>query len=222
MKPPASTVGTLLTWIHGGRSYAVQERNTDNHLQMRKISNHNKEDICILYFFYYIMASEEVMNPNAHPKKEPISQPAEPDTLVQWMNIPSTEREKDQRQGQLCFRQRRSIKGSHSSSLRWSSCDIGTTLQIEIFKFFWTFCENWQMGYSLLTSTARNFLMQKYDVDRKTNKMLFTIDHKQNCEAIACLGTTKIYKVDQETNTFEDHEISQAMWPELIKQMPTK
>ena len=80
MKPPASTVGTLLTWLHGGRSYAVQERNTDNHLQMRKISNHNKEDICILYFFYYIMASEEVMNPNAHPKKEPISQPAEPDT----------------------------------------------------------------------------------------------------------------------------------------------
>lgn len=70
------------------------------------------------------------------------------------------------------------------------------------------------MGYSLLTSTARNFLMQKYDVDRKTNKMLFTIGYKQNCEAISCLGTTKIYKVEQETNTFEDHEISQAMWPE--------
>jgi len=70
MKPPAGTIGTLITWIHGGRNYSIQEHKTDNHLRMKRISNHNKEDICTLYFFYYIMVSEEAIHPNVHSKKE--------------------------------------------------------------------------------------------------------------------------------------------------------
>ena len=142
MKPPAGTAGTLLTWIHGGRSYAVQEHNTDTQLQMKKISNHNKEDVCVLYFFYCTMASEEVMNPNVFIQiRSPCLNLLNLTLRVQWMRIQLIEREKDQRLGRLCCCQRRSAKGSHSSSPRWSSCDIGTTLQLEIFKFNWTFAK---------------------------------------------------------------------------------
>jgi len=52
-KPPSNTSGILLTWITGGRNYAVQEHKSDRHLQLKKITNHPREDTCILYFYYY-------------------------------------------------------------------------------------------------------------------------------------------------------------------------
>ena len=33
--------------------YAIQEHKSDRHLQMKKITNHAREDTCILYFYYY-------------------------------------------------------------------------------------------------------------------------------------------------------------------------
>ena len=36
-KPPSNTTGILLTWISGGRSYAVQEHKSDRHLQMKHL-----------------------------------------------------------------------------------------------------------------------------------------------------------------------------------------
>ena len=58
-KPPNNTTGTLVVWLSGGRSYSVQEHKNSNHLQMKKISNYAREDICMicsdLDFYYYNM-----------------------------------------------------------------------------------------------------------------------------------------------------------------------
>ena len=53
-KPPKGTVGTLLTWIIHSRNYSVQEYNNDNHLKMKRITNYQKEDTCVLYFYSYL------------------------------------------------------------------------------------------------------------------------------------------------------------------------
>ena len=215
MKPPAGTIGTLLTWIHGGRSYAVQEHNTDNHLQMKKISNHNKEDICVLYFFYYINVSEEVMNPNVHPKKEAVESTTQPDTSGPMEEDPVSKKREGPETRTVVLspekkRQRIAFIQSEVEFMRHWYNASNRSLQVQL-----DFCEDWRTGYNLLTSAARNFLMQKYDVERKTNKLLFTIDYKISCQVNACLRTARIYKVDQETNTFDDHEISAEMWPEI-------
>ena len=52
-KPPSTTTVILITWIHGGRSYAVQERKSDWHLKIKKITMHPREEVCLLYLFYY-------------------------------------------------------------------------------------------------------------------------------------------------------------------------
>ena len=52
-KPPSNTSGILLTWIIGGRNYAVQEHKSDRHLQLKRITNYPREDTCVLYFYYY-------------------------------------------------------------------------------------------------------------------------------------------------------------------------
>eukprot|EP00435_Cladocopium_sp_Y103_P051431 s1017_g16.t1 len=215
MKPPAGTVGTLLTWIHGGRSYAIQEHQTDNHLQMKKISNYNKEDICVLYFFYYIMVAEEAANPNVHPKKE-LPQSAEvPDTTEPMDEDPVNKKRESPETRTIVLapekkRQKIAFIQNEIEFMRHWYNASSRNLQVQL-----DFNDDWRTGYSLLTSTTRNFLLQKYDVDRKSNKMLFTINYKHDGEAMACLRTAKIYKVDQETNNFEDHEITPEMWPDV-------
>eukprot|EP00435_Cladocopium_sp_Y103_P072577 s194_g40.t1 len=58
-KPPRNTTGTLIVWIQGGNNYAVQEHKTANHLKAKKFSAYVKEEICILYFYYYNESVEE-------------------------------------------------------------------------------------------------------------------------------------------------------------------
>ena len=58
-KPPSNTTGTLVTWLIGGKNYAVQENGNANHLKMKKISNYAKEDMCMVYFYYYNEANVE-------------------------------------------------------------------------------------------------------------------------------------------------------------------
>ena len=219
MKPPAGTIGTLITWIHSGRNYSIQEHKTDNHLRMKRISNHNKEDICTLYFFYYIMVSEEAIHPNVHPKKENTEEKPEAPELSSPTPMEedpqSRKREGPESRTVILSPEKKKQKVAYiKNEIEFMRhCYNATTPQLRVQL---DFSEDWRLGHSLLTATARNFLLQKYDLDRKNNKtMLFTIDYKCNSEAIACLRTAKIYKVDQETSTFEDHQISAEMWPEI-------
>lgn len=81
LKPPAGTTGTLLTWISGSYNYSVQEHRSDNHVQMKKITNHQKEDVCIIYFFYYMQMLDQNDGVNIHPKKVKIEEPQPPQPM---------------------------------------------------------------------------------------------------------------------------------------------
>ena len=69
-KPPSNTTGILLTWIVGGRRYAVQEHKSDRHLRLKKITNHPREETCILYFYYYNTVYAGDADNNVEVKKE--------------------------------------------------------------------------------------------------------------------------------------------------------
>ena len=58
-KPPANTIGTLLSWIRGGRNYSIMEHKNANHLQIKKYSAIAREDLCVLYFYCYQIPAAE-------------------------------------------------------------------------------------------------------------------------------------------------------------------
>ena len=62
-KPPNNTVGKLITWLQGGKLFSVQEHKNSNHLRMKKVSNYSREEICIIYFYYYLPGGEAHFEP---------------------------------------------------------------------------------------------------------------------------------------------------------------
>ena len=214
MKPPAGTSGTLITWLHGGRSYAVQEHRSDNHLQTKRISNYRREEICVLYFFYYHLPGEEEPSLNIHPRKS-LPQPEDGATP---MDEEPASRKRDSVETRTVVlapekkRQRLAYVKTEAEFMRHWYYATSQRLLVQL-----DFAEEWKTGYDLMTATTRNFLMQKYDIDRKTDKMLFYMNYKYDASVVACLRTAKIYKVDEETNNFEDHEITEEMWPDVDK-----
>ncbi|CAK9063384.1 unnamed protein product [Durusdinium trenchii] len=64
IKPPSNTVGHLISWIHGGQGYAVQEHFSDGFLKMKRVSNYSREEMCTIYLFHY----------HSDPVEEPASQ----------------------------------------------------------------------------------------------------------------------------------------------------
>ncbi|CAK8997745.1 unnamed protein product [Durusdinium trenchii] len=67
IKPPSNTVGHLISWIHGGQGYAVQEHFSDGFLKMKRVSNYSREEMCTIYLFHY------------HP--DPVEEPASQSTI---------------------------------------------------------------------------------------------------------------------------------------------
>ena len=51
--------------MNGSCNYAVQEHKSDNHLQMKKISTFQPEDLCVLYFFYYHGPLDDISTSNS-------------------------------------------------------------------------------------------------------------------------------------------------------------
>eukprot|EP00435_Cladocopium_sp_Y103_P015804 s1188_g3.t2 len=87
-KPPHNTTGTLIVWIQGGNNYAVQEHKTANHLKAKKFSAYVKEEICILYFYYYNESVEE-------PTSADSVQPAKTETSSGPMDIEKESKKRD-------------------------------------------------------------------------------------------------------------------------------
>lgn len=83
-----------------------------------------------------------------------------------------------------------------------------TTIQLD-------FSDDWRHGYDLMTETTRAFLLQHHERERRALPALFNTAYKKDMDVMACLRSLKMYKVDQETNTFEDWEITPEMWPQV-------
>ena len=57
--------------------------------------------------------------------------------------------------------------------------------------------------------------MRHYDMEKQNYGYLFHLAYKTDGEALACLRTARIYKVDDETAVLEDYDITPQMWPEI-------
>ena len=86
-KPPKGTVGTLITWIIHSRNYSVQEYNSDNHLKMKRITNYQKEDTCVIYFYSYIATFHEPESTNPMRHKGHKSLPQSPSQKTEAMEV---------------------------------------------------------------------------------------------------------------------------------------
>eukprot|EP00435_Cladocopium_sp_Y103_P056006 s391_g18.t1 len=221
MKPPAGTNGVLITWLNGSRNYAVQEHKSDNHLQMKKISNFQREDLCVLYFFYYHGPLDDTsttsLKPSTLPTQKPTSTSNIPeDDAPQPMDEDPANRKREGPETRTVVlspekkKQKMAYIQKDLEFLRHWYLAHSPSAQVQL-----DFSDDWRHGYNLMTNLTRNFLFQKYEQDRKKLDMLFCIEYKSNHEVLACIRTAHIYKVDEETNTFEDHEITPEMWPQV-------
>ena len=211
-KPPTGTIGTLITWLIGGKNYAVQEHKTANHMKMKKISNHAKEDTCIIYFYYYQV------------------EPGEPETMnkkkveVKKMEIETAEnmdvdKENLKRSGPET---RTVVIGQEKKKQRIMMMQ----LDIEFLKHYYTdnmkkqvilldYSDSWKNGYDIVINETRNYLIKQYEQKRRNLPILFQMKYKTSHRAEACLRTGCIYKVDQETNNIDEDQISPDIWQEV-------
>ena len=61
----------------------------------------------------------------------------------------------------------------------------------------------------------KTFLYDHLEQEKRKFGYLFNIAYKSNHDAVACLRTAKIYKVDQETSNIEDDNLDPALWPQI-------
>ena len=199
--------------------YAIQEHKSDRHLQMKKITNHAREDTCILYFYYYNVTYTEE-NRSAVDRR----QQEQPDTSMKSVTTSSDNpmdsvMESKKRKGPetrtvvLAPEKKRQkmeyLKKDVEFMKSWyTSTATKNVVQLD-------FAPDWHTGYDLITATTRNFLMKHYDMERQNYDYLFHLAYKTGHEALACLRTARIYKVDDKTAVLEDCDITPQMWPEI-------
>ena len=210
-KPPTNTTGALITWLVGGKNYAVQEHKTANHLKMKKISNHAKEDTCIIYFYYY---QAQLGEPEAPMKKTEVKK-IEND-VHEDMDL---DKENKKRFGPET---RTVVIGPERKKQR----TMMMQRDIEFLKLHYAdnvknqiilldYPEAWKNGYDIVISETRNYLIKQYEQTRRRLPILFQMKYKSDHKAEACLRTGHIYKVDQETNNIDEDQISPDIWQEV-------
>lgn len=208
-KPPTNTTRTLITWLIGGKNYAVQEHGSSNHLKMKKISNYAKEDMAMIYFYYYNEANVEgpVAITDQMKKEDQLNAPmddAGPASTGVKRAGPETRTvviapEKKKQRIAMVRRDLEFLKSFYMDT---------TKNNIVILDY----PKSWNDGYDLMTAELRNYLMKNYNMERRKLPILFSIsNHKAEC----CLRTAEVFKVDQETNNTDDESITVEMWPEV-------
>eukprot|EP00435_Cladocopium_sp_Y103_P053746 s991_g17.t1 len=212
-KPPNNTTGTLIVWLRGGRDYAVQEHNSSNHLRAKKFSTYAKEDLCVIYFFYYQeTATEDTQIIEDKPKKE--SQP----TDHQSTSSMDIDKEKKRPGPETRTVTLAPEKKKQKTCMVKKELEFMRTWYLESSRnqlVLYDFPEDWKTGYDLMTATTRNFLLQHRDQERTNLPILFNIEYKHSGNAIACLRTAKIYKVDESTQDIKEEDITPEIWKQV-------
>ena len=77
------------------------------------------------------------------------------------------------------------------------------------------FPDAWKKDNQLFYQSMRTFRLWYYNEKKKNLPMLFNIDYKYDCGALACLRTARIYKVDSDTSNIEEENIDPKLWREI-------
>ena len=183
-KPPNNTTGTLVVWLNGGRSYSVQEHKNSNHLQMKKVSNYVREDMCMIYFYYYNMDYVEDTTENKL-KKTIDGTPSRSSDDAKEMEVEQDRKRAgtetrtvtlgpEKKKQKVVF-----VKAELEFLRHWYQETVHKNMVMLDFPM------EWRQGYDLTLSTTRTFLLQKYELDKNNRPMLFTMDYKVTTMAMA-------------------------------------
>jgi hypothetical protein len=221
-KPPNNTVGKLITWLQGGKLFSVQEHKNSNHLRMKKVSNYSREEICIIYFYYYLPGGEAHFEPK--PKNQPSGhqpvpvQPQQPHSLpqpdVEEMETDNAQKKRDTSEAGINNnpeKKKQKIAMMKKDIAFLQTYYINNTRN----KIILDFPEDWRHGYDIMLASVRNALNQEYQHRQRTSSHLFQINYKLSSPASACLRTAQIFKVDEETDNVTEENITPEMWPKV-------
>lgn len=197
----------------------MQEYKLDRHLRLKKITNHPREETGILYFYYYNTVYTGDNGNTTEVKKKELedtsmrSVTTSSDTTMETV-IDNKKRDGPKTRTVVLAPEKKRQKMEYLKK------------DVEFMKTWYTatatknvvpldFAPEWHTGYDLMTSTTRNFLMKHYDMEKQNYGYLFHFAHKTDHEALACLRTERIYKVDDQTAVLEYYDIRPQMWPEI-------
>ena len=239
-KPPSNTTGILVTWISGGRQYAVETYESHNHLKIKKVSNYAREDLCLIYFYFYNpLPSEEVSiskTMDIDQNMEDRDSQATASTLPQQQTQTAvgsaageaTAMDLDPRQGI-----KRGEPGTPTSppspsntpaekksrtNLVQVRSDLDYLVQVSYLinrqhLIDTGFPEQWRTQYDISKESMKTSSHHFIEHHKKSLPILFTLPSKRKTDAGACLRTAKIYKVDTETNNIEEKDLTADLWP---------
>ena len=219
-KPPHGTKGILVTWIRGGKEYAVQQHNSDHHVKMKKVSNYLREEVCALYFYYYEMANEEteVMDKKENDVKmvTPKSSTISDATIEEQEQEARLKRQGPDSRTVVLAPEKKKQKIHYIENnqiedyLREFHYYMNRRRKINL-----EFPDAWKKDSQLFYQSMRTLRIQYYNEKKKNLPMLFNIDYKHDCGALACLRTARIYKVDSDTSNIDEENIDPKLWKEV-------
>ena len=220
-KPPHGTKGILVTWIRGGTEYAVQQHHSDHHVKMKKISNYRREEVCVLYFYYYEMVNveTEVMDKKEDDAKIttiPKSSSVSDDTMAEQEPEASLKRQGPDSRTVVLAPEKKKQKIHYVENnqiedyLREFHYYMNRRRKISL-----EFPDTWKKDSQLFYQSMRALRIHYYNEKKKNLPMLFNIDYKHDCGALACLRTARIYKVDSDTSNIEEESIDPKLWKEI-------
>ena len=220
LKPPNNTTGAMILWIIGGKNYSVQQHQNSNHLKMKKVSAHLKEDTCVIYMYYYKPESLEPTSAAEHDESKMVDKKVH---FPEDMDVEPENRKRDgpetrtvvlaperKRQKIAWLKQERQQAQKEIQFLEDYFLDVTKNLMVIL-----DYPDGWKCGYALLTQEAKNFMTKKYEQDKRNLPMLFSIEYKEDHHAYACLRTSQIFKVDQETNNITEEDLTANIWPDV-------
>ena len=215
-KPPNNTVGKLITWLQGGKLFSVQEHKNSNHLRMKKVSNYSREEICIIYFYYYLPGGEAHFEPK--PKNQPSGhqpvpvQPQQPHSLPQpdvgEMETDNVQKKRDTSEAGI------NNNPEKKEKIAMMKKDIAFLQTYYINntrnKIILDFSEDWRHGYDIMLASVRNAMNQEYQHRQRTSSHLFQISYKLSSPASAarnrCMQEQLVSEHPSPTTTGSERE----------------
>ncbi|CAK9078864.1 1-alkyl-2-acetylglycerophosphocholine esterase [Durusdinium trenchii] len=187
IKPPSNTVGHLISWIHGGQGYAVQEHFSDGFLKMKRVSNYSREEMCTIYLFHY------------HP--DPVEEPASQSTINKDddkmdVNVPDDRGEKrdapetrtvvmaPEKKRQRIYNVKKELDFLRHLYVNMTENHI---IQID--------CgHDWLTGCHMWSEVCNQFMVEQHLREKEKLPQLFHFHYKKTHQAYACLRTAEIYQ----------------------------